>query len=85
MTTNSPTSLVDGNLTTSALPTHPRRTCAERALYQREYQATYAPAYRLAHGHRAVIQATCATCAGTFNTYLGMTKCIRCRQLRVPR
>lgn len=64
---------------------HARRTCAEHALYQREYQAVYAPAYRLRHGHRPVIQATCAGCGGTFSTYKGFDRCTACRQLVAPR
>jgi hypothetical protein len=70
---------------TTNRPTHARRTCAERAIYQREYQATYAPRYRLAHGHRPVIQTTCASCGGRFATYKRFEQCSACRQLRVPR
>jgi hypothetical protein len=66
----------------------PRQFCdAHRpryAAYQARWQAANGAALRVRLGHRALVAAVCS-CGVAFNTYLGMTKCIPCRQLRVPR
>jgi hypothetical protein len=54
------------------------------ALYQAAWQKEHGAALRVRLGHRPLAAAVCA-CGSPFRTYLGMTKCIRCRQLGRPR